>query len=260
MPGGFSSVSANKTKDGIVWTSMPFGDGQWNPVPGRLAAFDATSLKQIWSDDENVLFAKSVPPTVADGKVIRATAANQVLVYGLLQAGAGAPKPFPGALACDTIAQKYANYGGVIGLLGQIQGQERRVDDVERGTYVDLRGSVFGPARTIASQRQRPDSPMPTCSVPKGETTVVESSIYWTPRTCAHVVQGQIRALWLRLGGPKSKLGYPTNDETLTPDRVGRLSAFEHGEIWWYPDKGAYVREAERQVPVKQEPPRKGEE
>jgi LGFP repeat len=258
MPGGFSSVSSNKMKEGVVWTSMPFGDGQWNPVPGRLAAFDATSLKQLWSDDENVLFAKSVPPTVADGKVIRATAANQVLVYGLLQAGAGAPKsPLPPRMLCDTIAQKYANYGGPIGLLGQSLRPERPVNNAERGRFQDFRGSVFGPARTIASKRQRPDSPMPTCSVPKGETTVVESSIYWTPRTCAHVVQGQIRDLWLRLGGPNSKLGYPISDETLTPDHVGRMSSFEHGEIWWYSDKGASVRQSERPDPDRQEPPRK---
>jgi len=83
MPGGFSSISANGMKDGIVWTSMPFGDGQWVPVPGRLAAFDATTLRELWEDDNDVLFAKSVPPTIADGKVIRATAANKVIVYGL---------------------------------------------------------------------------------------------------------------------------------------------------------------------------------
>ncbi|HEY6305866.1 MAG TPA: hypothetical protein VI488_05315 [Candidatus Angelobacter sp.] len=244
MPGGFSSISANKMKDGIVWTSMPFGDGQWNPVPGRLAAFDATTLKQLWSDDENVLFAKSVPPTIADGKVIRATAANQVIVYGLLQAGAGAgPRPRPPfGLACYVIAEKHANYGGPLGLLGQPVSDERPIDDQLGGRYQDYRGSIFGPARTFASQKQRPDSPMPTCSVPKGETTTVVSSIYWSPKTCAHVVQGQIRDLWLQMGGPKGKLGYPVDDETLTPDRLGRMSRFERGEIWWYPDKGASVR------------------
>jgi hypothetical protein len=91
MPGGFSSISANEMKDGIVWTSMPQGDGQWVPVPGRLAAFDAANLKQLWADSDDVLFAKSVPPTIADGKVIRATAANQVIVYGLHPVAACSP-------------------------------------------------------------------------------------------------------------------------------------------------------------------------
>ena len=44
-----------------------------------------------------------------------------------------------------------------------------------------------------------------------------------------------------KLGGVKGKLGYPIADETLTPDNLGRMSVFEHGEIWWYPDKGAHV-------------------
>ena len=240
MPGGFSSVSSNQMTNGIVWTSMPFGDGQWNPVPGRLAAFDATTLRQLWVDEEDILFAKSVPPTIADGKVIRATAANQVIVYGLLRRKR--PFPFPLPLACDTIAEKYANYGGSSGLLGRRVGEEQFIDDQTRGRFQNYLGSVFGPARTIASERQHPDSPMPTCSVPKGESTALESSIYWTAKTCAHVVEGQIRSLWLTLGGAKGKLGFPISDETLTPDRVGRLSRFEHSEIWWYPEKGASVR------------------
>jgi hypothetical protein len=243
MPGGFSSVSAHKMKNGIVWTSMPFGDAQWNPVPGRLAAFDATTLKQLWSDNDNVLFAKSVPPTIADGKVFRATAANEVIVYGLLNE-AGGPKPHPGPrpwLACYSIEEKYANYGGPVGLLGLPTSPERPTDDQTRGLFRDFRGSAFGMARTVASQKERPGSPMPTCSVPKGETVTVDSSIYWSRKTCAHVVQGQIRALWLQMGGARSKLGYPVDDETLTPDRLGRMSAFEHGQILWYPDKGAFV-------------------
>jgi hypothetical protein len=90
MPGGFSSISANGMEDGIVWTSMPNGDGQGNPVAGILAAFDASNLNLLWYDGDPVLFAKSVPPTIADGKVIRATAAGQVIVYGLIP-----PSPCP---------------------------------------------------------------------------------------------------------------------------------------------------------------------
>ena len=94
---------------------------------------------------------------------------------------------------------------------------------------------------TVLSQMERAGAPLPTCSVPVGESVTVDSSIYWSPKTCAHVVQGQIRDLWLQMGGAKSRLGYPTGDETLTPDQLGRMSSFEHGDIWWYPDKGAHV-------------------
>jgi uncharacterized protein with LGFP repeats len=71
---------------------------------------------------------------------------------------------------------------------------------------------------------------------------LVESSIYWTPTICAHVVQGEIRALWLKMGAQQSPLGYPLSDEIDTPDGHGRMSRFEHGEIWWYPDRGAFVK------------------
>jgi uncharacterized protein with LGFP repeats len=67
------------------------------------------------------------------------------------------------------------------------------------------------------------------------------------------VVQGEIRDLYLKLGGPKSKLGYPTSDETSTPDHRGRMSMFEHGEIWWYPEKGAYLQ-TPRPTPARNPP------
>src|SRR5262249_40074906 len=88
MPGGYSSISSSCTPNGIVWTSLPAGDAQWQPVDGLLAAFDAMSLKQIWSDDDHVQFAKSVPPTIADGKVFRVVGGfNGVIVYGLFPRG-----------------------------------------------------------------------------------------------------------------------------------------------------------------------------
>jgi hypothetical protein len=244
MPGGFSSVSANGMRSGIIWTSMPFGDGQWNPVPGRLAAFDATTLRQLWSDGDDVLFAKSVPPTIADGKVFRATAADQVIVYGLINEPRPRPAPTPGL--CYTIEEKYRNYGGQGGLLGASIDYEKPQGDKAEGRYQDYRRSIFGMSHTLVSHAQSDDAPLPTCSVPVGKSATVISSIYWSPKTCAHVVQGEIRELWLRLGGVQSKLGYPIEDETLTPDHLGRLSVFEHGEIWWYPKKGAYVRKQEQ--------------
>jgi hypothetical protein len=257
MPGGYSSISANGSTNGIVWTSLPTGDAQWNLSPGRFAAFDASTPKQIWSDPDNYMFAKAVPPTVADGKVVRATGSvppgasadfRVVAVYGLTPAGHGAvrgtethPPPLrPDRRACYTIQEKYANYGEALGILGTPTSDEIRLYDRAGGTYREFRGTIFGMSASNVSLEEAPGAPIPTCSVPIGTTTEIQSSIYWTPRTCAHVVQGQIRDYWLRLGGPKSKFGYPIEDETYTPDRRGRMSRFEHGEIWWTPERGAY--------------------
>jgi hypothetical protein len=91
MPGGFSSISANGDHNGIVWTIFPNDNAQAQKVPGTLVAFDARTLVELWRDPIPESFAKFCPPTIADGKVIRPTFANnrapgypgKVVVYGL---------------------------------------------------------------------------------------------------------------------------------------------------------------------------------
>ena len=65
-------------------------------------------------------------------------------------------------------------------------------------------------------------------------------SIYWTPDTGAHEIQGSIREKWGQLGWERSILGYPTTDELTTPDGIGRYNHFQGGSIYWTPDTGAY--------------------
>ena len=65
-------------------------------------------------------------------------------------------------------------------------------------------------------------------------------SIYWTPKTGAHEVHGDIRQKWSSLGWERSFLGYPTTDETSTPDGVGRFNHFQGGSIYWTPNTGAH--------------------
>jgi peptidoglycan hydrolase-like protein with peptidoglycan-binding domain len=64
-------------------------------------------------------------------------------------------------------------------------------------------------------------------------------SIYWTPKTGAHEVHGGIRVKWAQLGWEKF-FGYPTTNETTTPDSVGRFNHFEAGSIYWTPATGAH--------------------
>lgn len=63
-------------------------------------------------------------------------------------------------------------------------------------------------------------------------------SIYWTPQTGAWEVHGAIREKWAELGWERSWLGYPISDETNFPED-GKVSVFEHGSIYWWPDTGA---------------------
>jgi uncharacterized protein with LGFP repeats len=75
-------------------------------------------------------------------------------------------------------------------------------------------------------------------------------SIFWSPATGAHEIQGGIRAEWAATGWEKGPLGYPTTDETSAPDRVGRYNHFSGSggsSIYWSPTTGAhYVRGAIR--------------
>ncbi|PRQ10262.1 hypothetical protein C1Y63_12440, partial [Corynebacterium sp. 13CS0277] len=66
-------------------------------------------------------------------------------------------------------------------------------------------------------------------------------SIYWTPRTDAHAIEGRIRDRWEQDGWETGRLGYPTTDELTPPDGVGRFNHFENGSIYWTPSTGAHI-------------------
>lgn len=53
-------------------------------------------------------------------------------------------------------------------------------------------------------------------------------------KTQAFVVWGKIRDKWNEMGGSQGKLGYPTSDETTTPDGL-KKTTFEHGTITFKP-------------------------
>jgi len=102
MPGGFLSISANGSRDGILWGAIPYDSDAWvEIVRGTLRAFDADTMKLLWSTDQNdpgdyFDFAKYVPPTVANGKVYLATFSDRLNVYGLHSpVAATAPKAPP---------------------------------------------------------------------------------------------------------------------------------------------------------------------
>lgn len=63
-------------------------------------------------------------------------------------------------------------------------------------------------------------------------------SIYWSYGSGAHVVAGAIRDRWSVLGWEQSWLGLPTSDEKDFADG-GRVSEFQHGNIYWWEDTGA---------------------
>jgi glucose/arabinose dehydrogenase len=65
-------------------------------------------------------------------------------------------------------------------------------------------------------------------------------SIYYHPNVGIYEVHGGIRDKWAALGWERSALGYPTTDETGTPDGNGRFNHFQTGSIYYYPGVGIW--------------------
>ena len=259
MSGGFSSLSADGARDGILWVSYPLGDGQWQNVPGRLAAFDATTLAELWHDDGGYLFAKFTPPTIASGRVIRATLSGKVVVYGLYVdatprsfvrrgferlAALFRPRPFmpPAPVGRAAVDEKYRLSGGESGFLGRPVFDARPVQDAASGWYRDFQGVIVGDVPSTVAMRHYVRSPSPAPAHPwLGLGTPFTSSIYWSPPTGAHIVTGDIRDSWLGHGGPTGPLGYPIADEEPALGG-GRVCRFAGGTITWSVASGAILR------------------
>ena len=64
-------------------------------------------------------------------------------------------------------------------------------------------------------------------------------SIYWSPRTGAHEVHGDIRAKWSSAGWENSSVGFPVTDEN--PIRGGAFQHFQTGSIYWSPETGSHI-------------------
>lgn len=71
--------------------------------------------------------------------------------------------------------------------------------------------------------------------------TYGSSNCTYYPQT-GHSVCGAIRDKYNALGGPSSYLGYPTSDETGSPDGIGRYNSFQNAgdSIYWTPATGAH--------------------
>lgn len=85
VAGGMIPLSANGTRDGIVWAPLARSktvDPTYSAYPGRLYAFDAVTLRALWETDTPSI-AGWAPPTIADGRVIMPTSSGQELVYTL---------------------------------------------------------------------------------------------------------------------------------------------------------------------------------
>lgn len=87
---GMLSISANGSKDGIVWGTINVDNSDKNIAKTMLAAFDATTLQTLWTSrqnqarDEVGTWGKWAYPTVGGGLVFVGNADMQLKAYGIL--------------------------------------------------------------------------------------------------------------------------------------------------------------------------------
>lgn len=65
-------------------------------------------------------------------------------------------------------------------------------------------------------------------------TEFMNGPIYWSPWGGAHPVVNHFLAAWARHGYENGYIGYPTTDEIVNPDGVGRRQHFTGSTIYWF--------------------------
>ena len=244
MPGGFSSVSASGTANGIVWTVVQQLDGQWGPATAAiLYAFDARTLSVLWSNsgEDEAAFAKFNSPTIADGRVFLPSVGH-FQVYGLHQRPA--PKlhaNLRGLSLAAAIRRRWTFTGGAAGTLGKPLGTVQRDAAGGGGAHLDFAQDVVGGGYGNISLPADVRIVIPMCSHPDTQQPRrIVSSIYASSKTGARIVRGEIRRVFLAQGGVR-RFGFPITDEVPTPDGFGLMTTFERGTLVWYPGKEVAV-------------------
>jgi hypothetical protein len=91
-----------------------------------------------------------------------------------------------------------------------------------------------GPTSGIFSLQKPDGSPLVDCF----EQNFERGAIYYSPKTGANEVHGDILQKYNALGGPTGELGFPITDGNIMVDLVGTVSNFEAGSIYSHPQIG----------------------
>src|SRR5262249_42689708 len=130
---------------------------------------------------------------------------GKVIVYGLLSARTPPPRPAaaapvglpPREPASLAIHDLHLSHGGPHGPLGRPVGDEYQIGDTNGGRYRNYRSTVRGNPMGLATMQADHEQPPATCHQPTlGAPLTLDSAIYWSPNTGAHVVGGEILTLW----------------------------------------------------------------
>lgn len=158
------------------------------------------------------------------------------------------------------IDTKYSQLGGPSGFLGKPTAAETSCPDgtgryrhFEHGSIYwhpltgahEVHGLIRGKWATLGWEKSSlgyPKTDESSCPVASGRYNQFQGgTILWVPPSNeAFEVHGAIRSKFGEFGWESGLLGFPTTDETPTPDGMGRFNHFQHGSIYWKPSIGAH--------------------
>ncbi|WP_084727270.1 LGFP repeat-containing protein [Rhodococcoides yunnanense] len=98
-------------------------------------------------------------------------------------------------------------------------------------------GTLGGAALTGLGSAQAEPTPAPAFGSAAVVPAAADCQTFWPS---VHKVCGEIRDLYVSLGGPTSALSFPAGPEVTNPDG-SKYSTFLGGTIYWSPSTGAYV-------------------
>ena len=142
----------------------------------------------------------------------------------------GGEFPHPRRLGIATLQR---NPDGTLDVVDGPVPEEHAVDGVI-GEKWRATGGADGPLGPPTSGEVR---------TPRGDgayTHFLGGSIYWSPATGAHAVQGSIQSAWGDTGWERGPLGFPVSDEHAVPE--GRRSDFQGGSLVFEALTGTVVR------------------
>jgi uncharacterized protein with LGFP repeats len=108
--------------------------------------------------------------------------------------------------------------------------------------------ALWGPMLTEYSHLNRESGPLgyPTTTPKTGADGVglwaafERGGMWWSPRTGAHALWGDVRDAFARQRYESGPLGYPTATQSATGDGIGQWAGFEHGMVLSSPTTGAH--------------------
>lgn len=221
------------------WTTAADNSGD-----GSLLLDGTPSARSSWSTDGLQALPDHTPISFAGGSFsVTVTAEGASATISVVPA--------------DPIAAAHAAAGGDTGALGAATATEVCASSgcyqsfqhgdiswsVATGAHA-ITGSILGAWSADGGQAAQ-------IGLPRGDTTcgLVRSgcgqdfqsgSLYWSPATGVHELQGSVRSEWLASGAQNGPLGYPVSDTWCGARGGGCAQAFEGGAVYWSAATGAH--------------------